>query len=127
MALQALPTSALPSRGRLARCAPVLAALGLAACSSEPSGGDLEKALRIKFDAAARTAAAVAGPQLAKDVAALTPQLHGLTKKSCQATKDSKVWNCSVEVDMSSPIGGRQKQVMPMTVVKTVDGWRLPG
>lgn len=103
------------------------AATLLAGCSGEPSAADIEGAYRAHLDTATRATAAMMGPKMAAQLKELTPQLHALKKISCAPHDDAKVYTCQVEVDMTAPMLGRHKQVVPMVLVETADGWRLPG
>jgi hypothetical protein len=101
-------------------CATVL----VAACSGEPSSGDIEKAVRMKYEAAQLVATEMAGAKLA---AKLKTEVHSVRKIDCKAGDNAKVYQCNVELDMTVPMIGRQKLQVPTILVKGPDGWRLPG
>lgn len=99
-------------------------ALGLAACSSEPSAGDIEQALRAKMEVGQLVAGEFLGKKHAAD---LTFTLHDLKKIGCKSGESKTVYQCEAEVDATWPVFGRKKQTLPFVLIKGDQGWQMPG
>ena len=104
------------------------AALLLSACSSEPSNGDIEQAVKASVTKSqeAMSKLASSSPQAAEMAKKMMPTVHGVNKIGCKADGD-KAYNCDVELDMETGITGRKKQTVPVRMVKGSEGWTLSG
>lgn len=112
---------------------PRMAAIGLAtallaACSSEPSSGDIETAVKAQVQQGLDAAQKMVGnnPQLAKMAEALQVKVHGVNKIGCKSAGD-KAFLCDVELDLESGLTGRAKKTVPVRMVKGSEGWAISG
>ncbi|MDP3224874.1 MAG: hypothetical protein Q8M96_17200 [Rubrivivax sp.] len=113
-----LPWPLPASTSMLALCA------GLAACSSEPSSGDVEAAVRQKFEMAQIVAAEMAGKKLAKE---WQTTVHAVRVVGCKPGESKTVYTCDTEIDMTAPLLGRTKQQLPLVLIKGPQGWQMAG
>jgi hypothetical protein len=90
----------------------VVLAVALGGCSGEPSSGDIEKAMKADIEKA--------NEMFPGEMKA---ELHSVKKVSCVEAKRSAGYNCDVEIDVTAPILGRQKDVGQIRLVKGSDGW----
>ncbi|MFO7326642.1 MAG: hypothetical protein DIU62_013105 [Pseudomonadota bacterium] len=109
---------------------PYLAAasvLALSACSAEPSERDIRKAFDASLKQATQDAAeAAAGFGLsADDMKEMMPELHGVKKIGCRAVEGTEGYICDVEIDMTAPMVGRQKDTGSVRLVKSSGSWRV--
>ena len=89
-------------------------ALLLTACGGTPS----EKDIRAAIDAQHRAIEKASGNV---DVGV---RLHDVEKIGCQKLA-SKRFSCDVQIDQTSPIGGRRKQAGTVVLIRSSDGWRV--
>lgn len=65
-------------------------------------------------------------PQMEQMAKALQTKVHSVKKIGCKSAGE-KAYRCDVEVDLENGLTGRQKQVMPVRMVKASDGWAMSG
>lgn len=98
----------------------------LTACAGEPSEGDIKDAFAHSMDQAAvaanATLSAIGGTPGSVDV---TTTLHEVKKIGCKSADGADGYVCDVEVDMTLPLMGRQKQASSVRMVESDDGWRV--
>lgn len=92
-------------------------------CSSEPSSGDIEKAIRAAVDQENQQAKKMFGEKIA--TGDMLTKVHEARKVSCAAAQGFPGFNCDVELDVSVPLVGRQKAVKQLRFVKASDGWQV--
>lgn len=96
-------------------------------CSGEPSEKDIRAALdkdAAKHSQALNQTAQVfggAGKALTDMIG--TMEIHAVKKIGCVEAKDAPGFVCDVEVDMTSPLAGRKKDMTSARFVKGPDGW----
>lgn len=100
----------------------LLAMLALAGCSGEPTGGDIEKAVKASAEATNQQLKQIGGDLLP---ASAQTQVHEVKKIGCAKAEGEAGFNCDVEVDMTAPLMGRSKQMQKLRFVKADDGWRI--
>lgn len=94
----------------------------LAACSSEPSEGDLKQALETKMEEVNKEMAGTMTALSGKADPSLKVELHSVKKVGCKESPKGGYF-CDLEVDMSAPLQGRVKQVANHRFVKGSNGW----
>lgn len=94
----------------------------LAGCNSEPSKSDIQKALQNKLDEGNARASQMMGKYGVNTDGMLTT-LNSIRKISCDESGNSKQYNCKVEVDITSPLIGRNKSVTTINVINDSGKW----
>ena len=92
----------------------------LAACSGEPSQGQVETAVQKNVEEANARVSQFSG-KLSPD---MQTKLNSAKKVSCTKETD-KVYKCDVEVDLTMPMGGAVKKMLPVRLVNGSDGWTV--
>jgi hypothetical protein len=103
------------------------AALLIGGCAMEPSEADIKVALEKDI---AKNAESIdsAGKMFGGAGKALTdaigkPELHAVKKIGCVQAKDAPGFVCDIEIDMTSPLAGRGKDMATARFVKGPEGW----
>lgn len=91
----------------------------LCACSGEPSGGDLEKAVSANFLQGSAQMERLS-PGSSKT---FIPQVHNVKKLGCRQESGAS-FSCDIELDMTSR-GVRGKVPTSMRFVKGSEGWAV--
>lgn len=99
-----------------------LLALTLTACSKEPSGGDIEQAVKANVDQSNQEVRKLGGKLISDD---MLTKVHEVKKVACATTEGSAGFNCDVELDVTVPFIGRSKKVAQLRFVKGSDGWQM--
>lgn len=55
----------------------------------------------------------------------LTPQIHGVKKIGCKAATGADGYVCDVQIDVTTPLAGRQTRTSTVRLVRGSDGWRV--
>lgn len=110
--------------------APLFAALlplALAACSSAPNDADVEKALKTGMQNAMKQAQDKGGEMAGKMVAAIMSQVEikSVKVQSCTKDSDGKGYDCTVDMDVKTPMAGEQKTTKQLHLVQGKDGWKI--
>ncbi len=105
----------------------VAAVLLGAGCAMEPSEADIKAALEKDMAKSAESIDS-AGKMFGGAGKALTdaigkPELHAVKKIGCAEAKDAPGFVCDIEVDMTSPLAGRGKDMATARFVKGPEGW----
>lgn len=99
----------------------VLAIFCLAGCSGKPSSADVKKAVSQQFEQAAQQA-----KQLGGDAGRMFEvEVHEVKLLDCVPAQPESGYNCDIEMDVTSPYGGRQESVVQVRMVKGSKGWTL--
>ena len=103
------------------------AVLLVAGCAMEPSEADIKAALEKDIAKSAESIDS-AGKMFGGAGKALTdaigkPELHAVKKIGCAEAKDAPGFVCDIEVDMTSPLAGRGKDMATARFVKGPEGW----
>ena len=111
------------------RRAPLITLLPLilAACSSAPNDADVENAIKAGMQNAMKQAQNEGGEMAGKMVASIMSQVEIKSVKVQSCTKDSagKGYNCTVDMDVKTPMMGEQKTTKQLHLVKGTDGWEI--
>lgn len=96
-------------------------------CSGEPSEADIRSAFERDITKGSQSLNETA-QKFGNAGKALTDMLgkteiHSVKKIGCIAAKDAPGFVCDVEVDMTSPLAGRKKDMTSARFVKGPDGW----
>lgn len=97
---------------------PLLAVL--AACSSGPSDGDIEKAVKKNIDMANEQVKKMTGMEVPAN---MRTELRSVKNLGC-ADGGGNAYNCDVEIEIKS-IAGVIKQPTKLRMVKGSDGWAV--
>lgn len=104
----------------LVRLGPLAAGLSLAACSGEPSTGDVEQAIRAEL------AASQAQAQfLVPAAATVKAELFAAKKVRCSSASNGAGYKRDVDIDVAMPLAGRTHKTVVMRFVKAADGWKV--
>jgi hypothetical protein len=99
--------------------------IGLTGCSGAPSSSDINKAVNAQYDQINQQFEQVGnmlgGSQIANS---MVIKVNGVKKLNCTAVKDSKAYDCDVEIDATSN-NVDNKTVARMRFIKASDGWHL--
>lgn len=100
----------------------ISAAVSLAGCSGEPSGTDIDAAVKAKVERTVKELEPL-GREFARSNA---PTIHSTEKISCtqkESASTEEEYICDVEIDSSVPIAGRRRAVVKIAMVKVGDEW----
>jgi uncharacterized lipoprotein YajG len=101
--------------------------ISLTGCSGAPSSGDIKKAVIAQVDQTNQQFKQL-GAQLGSQSAgnAMLIKVNEVKKVDCTAVKDSKAYDCDVEINTTT-INGSNKTVNRMRFIKASDGWQITG
>ena len=92
----------------------------LAACSNEPSQGELKQAVQGQYDTFnSQSAAAGATSAASKFI------VHDVKKIKCKKGSAAKEYSCDIEVDVTVPLIGRDKSVKTLRLVDEGSHWQV--
>lgn len=99
----------------------------LMACSDgAPSSADIEQALKSGM-ANAITQAQSSGNPVGTAMSSIMSkvEIHSVKKLDCTKDNASSGYNCTVEMDVTTPLAGQQKSTRTLHLVKGSDGWLI--
>ena len=119
--------------GVRALCVVAACVLGLAGCSGEPSEEEIVKLVKKGVDEGNAQAARMTrglssimgGAPAMIDPNSMKTELHSVKKIGCSAAQGESGYVCDLELDITVPLAGRNKQVIKWRFVKGSDGWQM--
>lgn len=104
-----------------------IATLCLVACSDgAPSSGDIEQALKSGMSEAitqAKNSGSPVGTAMTNVMSKV--EIHSVKNLGCKKDNAGVGYNCKVEMDVTSPFAGRQKNTRTLHLVKGHEGWEI--
>lgn len=91
----------------------------LAACSREPSGADIEAAMKRSMDSMKNSPA---GKMFGDDM-----KVYSVKKLGCEKAESGNAYVCDIETDAEMPLQGRGKFPGRLRLVRGDDGWVITG
>ncbi|TVP91925.1 MAG: hypothetical protein EA348_02980 [Pseudomonadaceae bacterium] len=95
------------------------ATLLLAACSSGPSESDIQALLESEINKMSAAMGELGGDEMSD---MLKVDIHSVKIHSCEEER-TDVYLCDVEIDATSPLGGRSTERSMIMLAKSDDGW----
>jgi hypothetical protein len=92
----------------------------LSACSNEPSQVELKQAVQGQYDKFNSPSAALGATSPASQFV-----VHEVKKIGCKKGADAKAYSCDIEVDVTTPLVGRNKSVKTLRVVDEGSHWQV--
>lgn len=97
----------------------------LSGCSDGPSSEDIKSAMMHEFDKASaemdQMDQLLGGEGFLSGMASI--QVHDIIVHECKKAKEKPGYNCTVEVDATTPMTGRNQAVETVRFVETDRGW----
>lgn len=98
----------------------LLSILALAACSKEPSGQELESAVRGQYTSFNSKSASLGATSLSSQFI-----VHSVKKVGCKKMSQNSEYSCDVEVDLTAPQLGRYKSIKTIKLSDEGDAWQV--
>ncbi len=93
-------------------------ALGLVACSNDPTNEELKQAISVANKQGVGIVKSILGVSIDTEV-------HSVTKIACKSMENSTAVRCDYQLEATVPVLGRQTTTTSGHFIKTNDGWRV--